>query len=239
VRNITLFLFGGVSNIERDPDSPKSEFLVTIVGPLMSFAIGVVLLLIVSAIGQPIGSVSNASSARTTLQQLGPLSVMLLWLGSINVLLGVFNLIPGFPLDGGRVLRSILWAITGDLRRATRWASGVGQAVAWLFIVIGIGMVFGISVPFFGTGLIGGLWLAFIGWFLNSAAVQSYQQIVVHDILEGVPVARMMRPYPPTVPSTISVSTLVHQHVMGTDDHAFPVVDDSRLVGMVTRFSRS
>jgi Zn-dependent protease/predicted transcriptional regulator len=231
VRNITLFLFGGVSNIERDPDSPKSEFLVTIVGPLTSFVIGVVLLLIVSAAGRPVGTVSNA---RQTLEQLGPLSVMLLWLGSINVLLGVFNLIPGFPLDGGRVLRSIIWSVTGDLRRATRWASEVGQAVAWLFIVIGIAMVFGVSVPFFGTGLIGGVWLAFIGWFLNSAAVQSYQQIIVHDILEGVPVARMMRPFPPTVPSTISVSTLVHQHVMGTDDHAFPVVDGGRLVGLVT-----
>jgi Zn-dependent protease/predicted transcriptional regulator len=231
VRNITLFLFGGVSNIERDPDSPKSEFLVTIVGPLTSFVIGIVLILIVSAAGRPVGTVSNA---KHTLEQLGPLPVMLLWLGSINVLLGVFNLIPGFPLDGGRVLRSILWSITGDLRRATRWASEVGQAVAWLFIVMGVAMVFGVSVPFFGTGLIGGVWLAFIGWFLNSAAVQSYQQIIVHDILDGVPVARMMRPYPPTVPPTISVSALVHQHVMGTDDHAFPVVDGGRLVGLVT-----
>jgi len=231
VRNITLFLFGGVSNIERDPDSPKSEFLVSIVGPLTSFVIGVVLILIVRAAGRPVGTMSNA---RHTLEQLGPISVMLLWLGSINVLLGVFNLIPGFPLDGGRLLRSILWSITGDLRRATRWASEVGQAVAWLFIVIGIAMVFGVSVPFFGTGLVGGVWLAFIGWFLNSAAVQSYQQIIVHDILDGVPVARMMRPYPPTVSPAISVSALVHQHVMGTDDHAFPVVDGGRLVGLVT-----
>ena len=159
---------------------------------------------------------------------------MLLWLGSINILLAVFNMIPGFPLDGGRVLRSILWAITGNLRRATQMASQVGQIVAWLFIVAGIMMVFGYDFPLLGTGLINGLWIAFIGWFLNSAALQSYRQVVIHDMLHGVPVARLMRSNPPTVSSNVSISSLVHDYVMGTDDHAFPVIDDGQLVGIVT-----
>src|SRR5581483_4154853 len=132
--------------------------------------------------------------------QLNPVQTLLLYLGPINILLGVFNLIPGFPLDGGRVLRSILWAASHNLRQATRWASRVGQVVAWLFILIGIAEIFGASIPFFGTGFISGLWLAFIGWFLNNAAIQSYQQVVVHDLLAGVPVERLMRSNAPTVP---------------------------------------
>ena len=205
VRNITLFLFGGVSNIEREPPSPAAEFVMAIVGPLTSIVLGVIFLLLSGATaagldvitGNPIGA----------LARLDPLSTLLLWLGPINILLGIFNLVPGFPLDGGRVLRSVLWAITNNLRVATRWASWVGQAVAWLFIIAGISMVFGRSVPILGAGLISGLWLAFIGWFLNNAAVQSYQQVVVQDLLEGVPVARLMRANAPTVSPSIPVST--------------------------------
>ena len=190
VRSITLFLFGGVSDIQREPPSPRAEFLITIVGPITSFVIGVILSLLAGINANLLDTMAGSSSA---MAGLSPLSTMLLWLGSINILLAVFNLIPGFPLDGGRVLRSILWAISGNLRRATRWASGVGQAVAWLFIFAGIMMVFGTDIPFLGTGLINGLWLAFIGWFLNSAALQSYRQVVIHDMLHGVPVARIMR----------------------------------------------
>jgi CBS domain-containing protein len=168
------------------------------------------------------------------IRQFPPLTTLLLWLGPINILLGVFNLIPGFPLDGGRVLRSILWGITGNLRRATRWTAYIGQLVAWLIIVAGIAMVFGIDVPFFGSGLVSGLWLAFIGWFLQSASAQSYQQVVARDLLEGVPVSRLMRTDVPSVSPGISVSSLVHDHIMGTDEHAFPVLDAARLVGLVT-----
>ncbi|MHB8630290.1 MAG: site-2 protease family protein [Aggregatilineales bacterium] len=231
VRRITLFLFGGVSDIQREPPSPKAEFLITIVGPLTSFIIGVILSLLAGISAGPLDIMTGSSSA---LAGLSPLSTMLVWLGSINILLAIFNLIPGFPLDGGRILRSILWAITGNLHRATRWATGVGQIVAWLFIIAGITMVFGAEVPILGSGLINGLWLAFIGWFLNSAALQSYRQVVVHDMLHGVPVARVMRSNPPTVPSNISISSLVHDHVMGTDDYAFPVIDDGQLMGIVT-----
>lgn len=231
VQSITLFLFGGVSSIQHDPDSPGAEFVMAIVGPLTSLVLGAILLMIAAPHVQ---TVAAAGSALQRLARLGPLPTILLWLGTINVVLGVFNMIPGFPLDGGRVLRSILWGISGNLRRATRWASWVGQGIAWLMIGAGIAMVFGVQIPYFGTGLLNGLWLAFIGWFLHNASSQSYQQIVVHDILEGASVERMMRPDPPTVPPESSLSSLVHDHVMGTDEAGFPVVEGDQLVGIVT-----
>lgn len=231
VRNITLFLFGGVSNIQREPPSPRAEFLITIVGPATSILLGILFVGAAIALGAPWQVTGNPANLLT---QLDPVTTLFLWLGPINILLGVFNLIPGFPLDGGRILRSILWALTDNLRRATRWAAWVGQLIAWLLIVTGIAMVFGVQVPVFGTGVISGLWLAFIGWFLNSASVQSYRQVLIQDILEDVPVERVMRPNPPTVSPHNSVSSLVHEGVMGTDDHGFPVEDDGRLVGVVT-----
>jgi CBS domain-containing protein len=132
------------------------------------------------------------------------------------------------------VLRSILWAITHSLVKATRIAAFVGQAIAWIMIVAGISMAFGLRIPFIGTGLVSGLWLAFIGWFLNSAAVQSQQQVEIQDILEGVPVSKLMRKDPPTVEPNCTVANLVHTHVMGSDDQAFPVLHRGRLVGIVT-----
>jgi Zn-dependent protease len=232
VRSITLFLFGGVSDIQREPDSPGAEFVMAIVGPMTSIVLGGLLAWLAGASAGPLRDAMTNPTG--TIARLSPLTTLLLWLGSINVILGIFNLTPGFPLDGGRVLRSILWAVTGNLRRATRWASWTGQAIAWLMIIGGISMAFGAQIPFFGTGLTSGLWLAFIGWFLNSASVQSYQQVVVHDILEGVPVERMMRTNPPTCLPDCSVNRLVHEHIMRTDDQAFPVLDDGRLMGLVT-----
>lgn len=232
VRSITLFLFGGVSSIEREPPSPRAELLITVVGPITSIVLGAILLVLASAIVGPVDALSQPTAE--TFSQFSPVTLLVLWLGSINLLLGVFNLIPGFPLDGGRVLRSILWALTDNLRRATRWASLVGQAMGWLMIIAGVAIVFGLQIPFLGSGFVSGLWLIFIGWFLNSAAIQSYRQVVIQDILEGVPVSRMMRVNPPTVPPDCTVSDLVHEHIMGSDDHAFPVVEDDRFLALVT-----
>ncbi|MFZ6030156.1 MAG: site-2 protease family protein [Chloroflexota bacterium] len=231
VRRIVLFLFGGVSNIEREPPSPGTEFLMALVGPVTSIALGIALMLA--------GSLTTSFSVlsadpMSALGLLSPLTTLLMWLGSINVFLGIFNLLPAFPLDGGRILRSIFWAVSNNLRRATQWASWIGQAIAWGLIIAGIAMAFGMRIPIFGTGVIGGLWLAFIGWFLNSSAVSSYRQVVIQDILEDVPAGRIMRPNPPVVSSTLTVEQVVYDGVMGTDDHAFPVVDDGRLVGLVT-----
>jgi Zn-dependent protease len=230
VRSIRLHLFGGVSNIQREPDSPKSEFVMAILGPVTSLVIGSGLLLIV-------GMTTNLSgisdqSAQTTLSRFGPFKTVLVWLGSVNLTLGIFNLIPGFPLDGGRVLRSILWAITGHLRRATRWASWVGRAISWLMIFAGIAMAFGTDI--FGGGVANGLWLTFIGWFLHNAAVQSYRQMVIRDVLEEVSINEVMQRDPDTVQSDRTVGHLVHDCMMQSDDHAFPVVDDDHLVGIVT-----
>lgn len=232
VSRITLFLFGGVSNIEREPTSPETEFVMAIVGPLTSLVLGILFLVLGGA--GAILTTGLIGAPLRLLSRLGPVPTLLLWLGPINIVLAVFNMVPGFPLDGGRVLRSILWAASHNLRRATRWASWIGQAIAWIFILIGISMVFGIQVPFFGTGLIGGLWLAFIGWFLNNAAVQSYRQVVLENILEGIPVSTLMRPASVSVPPDLPVSRLVYDYIMNSDERAFPVVDGDCLIGLVS-----
>jgi Zn-dependent protease len=232
VRSITLFLFGGVSNLQREPESPGTEFTMAIVGPLTSIVIGITAVLlglvidgvsVVQLIGRPFSMLAG----------LNPVSTLLLWLGPINIVLGVFNMIPGFPLDGGRVLRSILWGVTDNLRTATRWATWIGQAIAWVFIVAGISMFFGVSIPFFGTGVLSGVWLAFIGWFLNQAAVQSYRQVVVEDMLEGIPVARFMRSNLPSVPAQMTISQLIDDQIMNSEERSFPVMDGEQLVGVV------
>jgi Zn-dependent protease/CBS domain-containing protein len=231
VRNITLHLFGGVSNIQREPDSPTGEFLMAILGPMTSLVIGGGLLWIsIAAMGRSMGTADPGQA----IAEMGPLMTLVAWLGSVNVLVGLFNLLPGFPLDGGRLLRSVLWAATDDLRRATRWASWAGQGVAWLLILAGLSMTFGAYIPFLGAGLGSGLWIVFIGWFLNNAAVQSYQQVVVQDILEDVRVSRIMRVDPPVCSPRCTVTRLVDDHIMRTDDQAFPVIEDGELLGLVT-----
>lgn len=231
VNSITLFLFGGVSNIREEPKSPGSEFLMAILGPVTSLVLGFVLLL-VSGIGLQVGNV-NIEQPMEFIQDLGAVRTLAVWLGSINIILGIFNLIPGFPLDGGRVLRSIFWAITNNLRKATRWASIIGQIIAWGMIISGIAMIFGVRIPFFGEGLANGVWLILIGWFLNNAASSGYEQMIVRNVLEGVPVRQVTKRNPPTVPGNIGVDALIEDYIMQTDDHAFPVMEDDRLIGIV------
>jgi len=145
VRNITLFMFGGISNIQREPKSPFGEFAITIVGPLTSIVLGGIFL----AVGFGSFAFNNLPLMDTisALSQIGPVGTIFVWLGSINILIALFNMIPGFPLDGGRIVRSLLWAVSGNLRKATRWASWMGQAVAWILIFAGISMMFGIYIP--------------------------------------------------------------------------------------------
>jgi Zn-dependent protease/CBS domain-containing protein len=232
VRSITLFIFGGVSNIEREPASPGTEFLVAVVGPLTSLALGAGFFLAGALLAVSLRG--PLSTVPQLLAGLSPAATLLLWLGPINLVLGIFNLIPGFPLDGGRVLRSLLWALSQNLRLATRWATWIGEAIAWAFVVGGIAMVFGYNLPILGGGLIGGVWLAFIGWFMNIAASQSYRQVVVDELLQGVPVARLMRANAPRVAATLPISRLVDEYMLKSDDRAFPVVVGDRLVGLVS-----
>jgi len=231
VNSITLFLFGGVSNIRDEPKSPGNEFWMAILGPVTSLVIGFALLLF-SGFGLNVQNLQQLQPMNF-LGELNAVRTLTIWLGSINILLGVFNLIPGYPLDGGRVLRSIFWAISNNLRKATRWASYVGQAIAWAMIVSGIAMIFGIRIPFFGQGLLNGVWLILIGWFLNNAASSGYQQLVVRNVLEDVPVRRMTKRNPPTVPADIPIDDLIEDYIMQMDDHAFPVIQDEKLVGIV------
>jgi Zn-dependent protease/predicted transcriptional regulator len=234
VSSITLFLFGGVSNIEREPPSAKAEFLTAVVGPLTSVVLGLLLLAIASmAVHVPSAAIDDPAAAMALL---GPAETLLMWLGPINITVGIFNLIPAFPLDGGRILRSAIWAASHDLRVATRWASGAGQAIGWLFVFLGVAMAFGTHIPFLGRGIVGGLWLAFIGWFISAAAAQSWQRLLVREVLEGLPVSRLVRPLGAAVRPDMPLSTFVDEWLMRADDRAFPVVDDDkgRLIGLVT-----
>jgi len=209
VRDITLHMFGGVSNIEREPPTPRAELLIAIVGPLASFAIGAMLLFF------------------------GGGHRLAQWLGPINITLGVFNLIPGFPLDGGRILRSLLWQGTGDLKRATRWAGLAGQGVGWAFIALGAMMALGRVVPFFGTGIGGGLWLALIGMFLRNAAAQHLAGQALFERLEGVRVVDLMRNNGPWVEVSTPGSAAAHAF-LSNDASAMPVFAAGRFVGILT-----
>jgi len=170
VSEITLFMFGGVSNIEKQPDSPKTEFLMAAVGPFTSIILGGILVFFAN---QALDGMDAAATIRDSIARLGPIPTLLLWLGPINIILGTFNLLPGYPLDGGRILRSGLWAITNNFEKATFYAALVGQVVAWGLIAVGASMILGVQVPILGTGLFNGVWLIVLGWFLLSAARRS------------------------------------------------------------------
>ncbi len=234
IAGITLFMFGGIARTKGEPQAPRAELLMTLVGPLTSVALGFVALLIGVRIAPSLAGMSFDEPMRA-FAGVGPLATLLLWLGPVNIVIGVFNLVPAFPLDGGRLLRAVLWASTGDLRKATRWAAGIGQAFAMLFILAGISMIFGIRIPFLGRGLVSGLWIAFIGWFLHMAAAASYTQVVVHDLLQQVNVSRLMQHGPVlTVPPEMAVSSFVENQLMTVDQHSFPVTEGEQLLGIVT-----
>ncbi|HEY0846445.1 MAG TPA: site-2 protease family protein [Noviherbaspirillum sp.] len=231
VKRITLFVFGGMAQMEDEPRHWRGELWMAIVGPITSLVIGV-------ACGIAAGAIAGRTSIDpenigATLSQLGAVPTLLLWLGQINILLALFNMVPGFPLDGGRVLRAALWGITGNLRKATRMASAAGQLFAWVLIISGLAMMLGIRVPVFGTGFIGGLWISFIGWFLNNAALMSYRQLIIKESLENVPVTKLMQTGFKVVPPDLPVDRLVDDYLLHSDQRGFPVVAGDRLIGMV------
>jgi Zn-dependent protease len=234
VRDITLHMFGGVSNIDREPPSPNAELLIAIVGPAASIGLGLAMTLLamlsVTLVGGTTGDVTDPAAV---VESLGPVSSLLLWLGPINVMVGLFNLIPGFPLDGGRVLRALIWKATGDLVRSTRTAAVVGQGVGWGFIGLGIFMAFGYSVPFFGAGFGSGLWLALIGILLRSVAVAHYAGAAVSEALAGVRVRDLMRTQGPWVRADLPVRQLMNEWFLVRDERAFPVFAGDRFVGLV------
>src|SRR3989440_8161900 len=211
VKSITLFIFGGVSNIEREPTSAGIEFQMAVVGPLTSLLIGIVCFLL----QLPLRG-SNS-----------PLEGILFYLAVTNVLLGIFNLIPGFPLDGGRVLHSIIWKITGSMRQATRAATIVGQVIAYLFIFWGIWQLF--------TGnILDGIWFGFIGWFLLSAAQSANSQATLASVFRGVTVGEVMNPKPVTVPANISLQQLIDAYFLPGALRYALVMQADHLAGLIT-----
>jgi Zn-dependent protease/CBS domain-containing protein len=209
-RSITLFIFGGVSSLSGETKRPSTEFVVAIVGPLTSLVLSGIAYLV--AVAAPRGSAVEAIAS---------------YLALINMLLGLFNLIPGFPLDGGRVLRAIIWQVTRDSRRSTELATAVGRLVAWGFLLWGFWRVLNDDV-------FGGIWIAAIGWFLQNAASASLEQAVAEQRLRRLRVGDVVRQDPTAVPPSISVAELVERYMLPGARRSVPVVEGDRLVGIVT-----
>jgi Zn-dependent protease/predicted transcriptional regulator len=216
VRAITLFALGGVAQIEKDAADAKSEFWMGIVGPITSIVIGVVCLVLAWLLGWNVSVESNS-----------PLAAMFMWLGYINIALGVFNMVPGFPLDGGRVFRAVIWWITSDAHRSTRIASRVGQLVAVGFIFLGI-------FRFFSGAGFGGLWIAFIGWFLLDAARASGLQVEITERLTGVKVGDVMAQQFATVDANSNLQTFVQEQLLPTGQRCFVVLEQGTPAGIIT-----
>jgi Zn-dependent protease/predicted transcriptional regulator len=214
VSDITLFIFGGAANLEQESPNARTEALIAGAGPVSSlvfsagfFALAAVLR---EAPGELAGIVGGAAA----------------WLARINLLLALFNLIPGFPMDGGRLLRAAVWGVTRDFVRATRIATLIGRGLA--YVIIALGFVIAINGQ-----LVDGLWLAFIGWFLNQAAEASYRRVAVEKLVEGVRVGDVMERDISVVNPNLTLDTLVDQHLLGGHSSLYPVTQDGLLVGTI------
>jgi len=210
VDSITLFLFGGATAARVDSKGPKEEFLISIVGPVTSAALAAGL----GALASGLGPMDE------------PAAGIVGYLAWLNLVLAVFNLLPGLPLDGGRVFRSAVWAVTGDLRRATRVAAAAGQVVGYGLVGLGVASLFG------GAG--GGLWLAFIGWFLSQSARASYAELELRRALEGVEAVDVMTAELVCVPAGLSVAEAVDGYFLRRDHSSYPVVDGGEVVGFLS-----
>ena len=212
VRGITLFLFGGATHAKLDTRQPRDEFIIAAVGPVTSAAIAAMLWTFVELLSDVLPDELAFAIGR---------------LGWINLILAVFNLVPGFPLDGGRLLRSLVWERTGDVVLATRIASQAGQLFGYFLIGVG---VFEVLVG----GFVGGLWLAAIGWFLNQAAQLSYSQLRIRRLLRGIEAIDVTTRDFVDVPADMTLKEAVDDYFMRYDYNAFPVQDDGRTIGILT-----
>lgn len=228
VPRITLFLFGGVAEISREPDRPKHEFLIAIAGPLMSLLIAIVCSNLAFYIAGDFDLAATVSAGDiSVIARLGPLATTLFWLGSINMLLAIFNMIPGFPMDGGRVFRATIWAITGDQLKATLWASNAGRYFGWFLMAVG---VMGLLQ---GQGL-GSLWSILIGWFLSNLATMSYKQLVTDLALDGFKISDLMRTHFETVDAGMPVPEFVDNYLLRSNQRLWPVTGDNKLLGTIS-----
>jgi Zn-dependent protease/CBS domain-containing protein len=212
MKGITLFIFGGVAEMEDEPPSAKAEFMMAIVGPLTSIGLALIFY----------GIFQFGEEAWST-----PVNGVFGYLALINGILAAFNLIPAFPLDGGRVLRAVLWGAKKNIRWATRITSGIGSAFGVFLIIMGL-------LSLFTGNLIGGMWWVLIGIFLQSAARMGYQQLITRKVLEGELVRRFMKTDPVTVSPSTSIRDLVENYIYQYHYKLFPVVEGGRLVGCIT-----
>ena len=215
IKSITLFIFGGVAQMTREAARPGAEFKMAAAGPACSLVIGGLFALLYLFTQSMIESIE----------------AMAYWLAYTNVALAVFNLIPGFPLDGGRVFRSFLWRLTGNYERSTRIATQVGRGVGYLLILGGILIAF--LHPFGLDGWFNGLWLAFIGWFLENAASASYRQAQWRESLRGFTASQVMTSGCPVVPLDVTVNQLVQRYLFPSGHHLFLVADEGKLEGIL------
>jgi Zn-dependent protease/CBS domain-containing protein len=217
VSSITLFILGGVSNLTEEPEKPGLEFVMAIAGPASSLVLAGIFWVIWYLLGS----------------QVIFLKAIFGYMALANALLAGFNLLPGFPLDGGRVFRSILWKTTGNLLKATNIATIVGRLFAWVFMGVGLLLAFGVSILGI-SGFLNGLWFVFIGWFLNSAADSSRQEATLREHLTGVLVGQVMEKDVESVHSDTNIADLVQTIFIQKRKRAIPVTDGDNLIGMVT-----
>ncbi|MDH6097846.1 site-2 protease family protein [Anabaenopsis sp. FSS-46] len=213
VEGITLFIFGGVSRTRMDAETPGDEFQIAGVGPVVSLLLAAVFGLI-----WYVGTNTGLSVVFTG---------VFAYLAVINLALAIFNMLPGFPLDGGRVFRSLLWKYTGNLKKATKIASNGGKWLSYLLIVFGV-------LEMFAGAILGGLWLILIGWFLYNAAETSYEELLLRTSLQGVRAQEIMTPHPETVSPDMKLQELVDRYFLSRRYHSFPVTQDGHPVGIIT-----
>jgi Zn-dependent protease len=215
IKSITLFIFGGVAQMTKEATKASAELKMAAAGPVCSLIIGVIFGLLWFL-------------SRDTLEPLAAMSYYLAW---TNVVLAAFNLIPGFPLDGGRVFRSLVWRFTGNYQRSSQIAVWLGRGVAYAFILGGILIIF---LRPFGLSWFDGLWIAFVGWFLDNAASASYRQVQWREALRGHTISQMMTADYGVVPPNITIGQLVREHIMARGHHLFLVNEGDRFKGILT-----
>lgn len=227
VPRITLFLFGGVAEIESEADTPQAEFAIAIAGPLMSLFLGVAFGVFAQFGMDEAARAVLLTDPQAALAGLGSLLTAALWLSSVNFVLAIFNMIPGFPLDGGRVFRAIVWRFTGDLLLASRLASTAGRWFGWTLMAVGLWNLL-------AQKNLGGLWFMMIGWFLSHLATASYTQVLTQRTLRSLKVADVMRTRFDTVPARASVEDFVENYLLRGSQLLWPVTEDGRVLGFVT-----
>jgi hypothetical protein len=210
VRSITLFIFGGVSLIGAEPPSAAAGFWISIAGPAVSFILA-----------------AGFSLIYHSLSGIAPLLALMKYLVYINIALGVFNLIPGFPLDGGGIFRAIVWRVTHNMRKATLIAANAGRFIAYIFIFAGVWQIF-------AGNFINGIWIAFIGWFLENAAVAQIQQQALRGALAGHKVSQAMNPHYTSLAGDMTLHALMDEHILNSGRRSFIVERGNDVIGLLT-----